>query len=71
MKDRKQIAIVVGVVGILIALVSVLADTFDLGSDPDFGTLQIIGTVVGIIVLAAGVVYYYYGDRLIGGGSQK
>lgn len=46
---------IVAAVGVIILLVSALADVFSLGTDPDtFGWLQIVGVVVGAVVIAAG-----------------
>ncbi len=44
------------VVGVLLALVSVLADTLGLGSNPGFGLWQAGGLAVGVAVAALGMV---------------
>ena len=71
--DQKKIAMVIIAVGIVIALVGLLADVIGVGSDPDtrdFGTRQVLVIVVGVIILAAGLAVYFYGDKFIGGGTQ-
>ena len=60
--SQKQIAIIIVVAGIIVAVVSILADTLGIGSSPDkFGTLQIIGTVVGVVISAGAGVYVWSG----------
>jgi hypothetical protein len=55
----RTIAIVLVVVGVVIGVGSLLADTLGIGGSPDtFGTRQIIGLVGGVVVLVVGVVLY-------------
>jgi hypothetical protein len=56
MKGLKVAGIALLVLGILVALVSVIADPIGLGGSPTFGYRQIIGTVAGIVVAVAGVI---------------
>jgi hypothetical protein len=57
MGARKTIGIVLLVVGIIVLLVSLFADTLGLGgSSPVFGPYQIAGTIVGVIVALVGLV---------------
>ena len=42
-------------VGILIALISALADPLGLGRHPGFGWMQGLGIIIGALVLAAGL----------------
>jgi hypothetical protein len=54
--DRRTIGLVLAAVGIVILIVSVLADPLGLGGGNDaFGPRQIAGTVVGVIVVIVGV----------------
>jgi protein-S-isoprenylcysteine O-methyltransferase Ste14 len=70
MMDQKRIAMALIVIGLVVGLVGLLADVIGLGQDEDtFGTLQIAATVVGVVVLLAGVGFYYYGDRFMGAKS--
>jgi hypothetical protein len=41
--------------GIVVLLVSVFADPLGIGGYPGFGTKQVIGTVLGIVIGAAGL----------------
>jgi len=55
----KTLGIVIAVVGLLVALAFILADTLNIGQNPGgFGSRQIIGTVIGIVILVVGVVIY-------------
>ena len=58
MGNNKTIGTVLLVVGIIVLIVSVGADVIGLGTDVRFGIRQILGTVVGIILMAAGFIYY-------------
>jgi hypothetical protein len=55
--DRKLLATLVAILGVLIILVSALAEPLGLGSEGGkFGWKQILGIVIGALVLVAGVV---------------
>ena len=55
MVSKKTIGIVVLVVGILILILSLIADVIGIGGSPVFGYRQIIGVVVGAIVTVVGL----------------
>ena len=62
--SQKQVAIIIVVAGIIVALVSILADTLGIGSTSDkFGTRQIIGTIVGVVVVVVGAGTYVRSGR--------
>jgi hypothetical protein len=71
--DKKQIVIAVIVIGVVIALVGILADTIGLGGDNNFGGRQMLMTAVGIVVILAGVGLHFYGDKFFNqdGGEDK
>jgi len=48
----KRITIILAVAGVLIGLVSLLADVIGLGSSPGFGRRQLYGVVAGLLILA-------------------
>ena len=48
--------IIVLVLGILLLLISVFADTLHAGGVPGFGYKQIIGFIAGIVVFVIGVI---------------
>ena len=56
MKDNKKIGIMLLVVGVVILVLSLVADIIGLGGVPGFGYKQILGTIVGAIVTIAGLV---------------
>jgi uncharacterized membrane protein len=49
---------VLGVVGVILALVSLLADPIGLGGEPRFGWKQWLGLVSGIVVAIVGAWQY-------------
>ncbi len=56
MVNRRTIAIAVTVVGVIVLVISVLADPLGLGGgNTTFGSRQIAGTVAGVIVTAVGL----------------
>ena len=48
-------AVVLVVVGVVLALFSVLADMVGVGTHPDFGWKQIVGTLLGVVIAGIGV----------------
>ena len=56
--DKKQLGIVLLVVGVIILLVSLLADTIGIGGAARFGYRQIAGAVVGVILAVVGYVFF-------------
>lgn len=48
-------ALIIMIVGVLVALVSVFADGFGVGGAPGFGWKQTIGLVIGIALVAFGL----------------
>lgn len=54
MKGKKITGIILLIIGIIIIIVSVLADLTGIGHGT-FGTKQIIGAIVGVIIAGAGV----------------
>jgi hypothetical protein len=57
--SSKTIGAIVAIVGLLVLLISVLADVIGVGTViGTFGPRQIAGTVVGAVVLIVGVVLF-------------
>ena len=56
--DRKTVSIVVVALGALVLLASLTADMTGLGDAGRFGSKQMMGTVVGIVVLGIGAYLY-------------
>ena len=66
MENYKKIAIGVMIVGLVAGLISLLADPIDLGGDTStFGYYQILGTIVGIVLVIAGGFFFYRGGRFM------
>ena len=49
---------VLGVVGVVLALVSLLADPIGLGGEPRFGWKQWLGLIAGIVIAIVGARQY-------------
>lgn len=63
MSQGRILAIAFIVVGAILALVSALADQIGLGAPTStFGWKQLIGVIVGLVLIAAGVVLVRQGD---------
>ena len=57
MTGRKIAGIVIFILGIIGLIISLLANVIDVGRigyNPDFGPLQITGTILGVIFIAVG-----------------
>jgi hypothetical protein len=57
MANNKTIGTVLLVAGVILLIVSLGADAIGLGGGARFGGQQILGAVVGVILLLAGFVY--------------
>ncbi|HKY56343.1 MAG TPA: hypothetical protein VJM08_18645 [Anaerolineales bacterium] len=58
MANNKTVGTILLVAGIILLLVSLGADAIGLGGGGRVGGQQILGAVVGVILLVAGFVYY-------------
>jgi len=54
--EAKTAGIVLLVVGIVVLLLSLVADSIGIGGSPGFGPYQIAGAIVGAIVTVVGLV---------------
>ena len=52
---KKTIGIIVLVAGIILLLLSLLADILCIGTNPDFGRGQIAGAIAGVIIGGVGL----------------
>ena len=57
MTSKRTIGIALLVVGVILLIVSAGADVIGLGGGGRFGSQQILGTIAGLILIVAGVVY--------------
>ncbi len=53
--SRKMIGVVFLILGVVVLLVSLAADALGIGNVPGFGWKQILGAVVGAVVVLGGV----------------
>ncbi len=56
MEGKKTAGIVLLVVGIVVLLLSLVADSIGIGGSAGFGRYQIVGAIVGAIVTVVGLV---------------
>jgi len=56
MGGKKTVGIVVLVVGIVVLLLSLVADPIGIGGHPGFGRYQVVSIIVGAIVTVVGLV---------------
>ncbi len=61
--SERQLAYILIVIGVVVALVSLLADVIGIGSDEGFGTYQIVGLIAGIVVALIGLYLVYFRRR--------
>ena len=59
MRAKNTVSIILIVVGIVILVLSLLADPIGIGRDPGFGYKQTVGSVVGAIVTIVGLVWKF------------
>lgn len=60
---QKPIGVMVGTLGVMVGGLFALADIIGIGSSDMFGTVQLAGTALGIIIVAAGGWLYVCGMR--------
>ena len=54
--SRRLLGLIIGGIGIAVAVVAVLADPIGVGGSDDFGWKQLLGVVVGIALVVWGFV---------------
>ena len=54
--SKKTMGISLIVVGVIVLLLSILADVFGIGATASFGYRQIIGSILGLILVVIGFV---------------
>jgi hypothetical protein len=58
MGNKKTVGIALIVVGVVLIIVSLVADRIGIGAASGFGYKQIIGAIVGVVVAIIGFIYY-------------
>ena len=56
--QKKRLSLILIVIGIIILLVSLLADVLGIGGYPGMGYKQIIGAIVGAVISIIGFILY-------------
>ena len=56
--STKNMGLILAVIGVLLGLLFALADVIGVGDPAQFGYIQIIGTVVGVLIFIGGVIIY-------------
>ena len=59
MGNQKTASIVLIVGGIVVLLLSILADAIGFGGDAGFGPVQILGIIVGITAAVVGLILFF------------
>jgi len=59
MGTKKTAVIVLIAGGIVVLLLSLLADVIGFGGDPGFGPVQLLGIIVGIAAAIVGLILYF------------
>jgi hypothetical protein len=65
----KGLSIVVVAAGLLLVLASLAADAMGTGGSPGFGFRQILGTIMGLVLIVAGITVWPKADDDPRGGS--
>lgn len=55
MGTKKTIGIIVLIIGVILLILSLAADVVRLGVSPNFGPIQIAGTVIGALIVVIGI----------------
>jgi uncharacterized membrane protein len=53
--SKKTIGLVLIVIGVILAILSLAADAIGIGNQQGFGWQQILGTIVGIVIILIGI----------------
>jgi hypothetical protein len=57
--SSRNIGFILIVIGVIVVLAFVLADAFSMGGAPNrFGPMQIVGVVVGVVLIIVGVMRF-------------
>jgi len=57
--SRKTNSALVFVIGIVVLVLFAMADLIGIGENPDFGPVQIAGTIVGAVLAVVGLIMLY------------
>ena len=53
--QKKTLGLIIIIIGIIIFLISLLADTLGIGGYPGIGTKQTIGIIIGLVICIIGL----------------
>jgi nicotinamide riboside transporter PnuC len=68
--SRRVVGLIVAAAGAVLLFISAAADVIGLGSAGYFGNRQIIGTVLGVIAIAAGLLVAFLPSRRAGSPAR-
>lgn len=58
--SKRTTGIIIVIVGLVLAVVSLAADQLGIGGSPGIGLRQIVGAVVGVLIIAGGIWWGWY-----------
>jgi len=59
--EKKVVGFVLTVVGIIVLLLSLFADLIGIGGYPGIGSRQIVGIIIGVVIIAIGSILHCTG----------
>ena len=57
--QKKALGLVLTVVGIIVLLLSLFADLIGIGGYPGIGTKQVVGIIVGVVIIGIGSILHW------------
>jgi hypothetical protein len=57
--QKKALGFVLTVVGIIVLLLSLFADLIGIGGYPGIGTKQVVGIIVGVVIIVIGSILHW------------
>ena len=55
--EKKTLGFIILVIGIIVFLIALLADTLGIGGFPGIGTKQTIGIIAGLVICISGLLF--------------
>jgi hypothetical protein len=61
--SRRSLGSALAAIGIIVVAISALADQIGIGDEEAFGLQQVLGVVIGVLIVVAGFVIARLGDK--------